>query len=737
MAGADNEVLYGSGLDLSGDSDVENRLDSDGKIYIGSSTGPPLATVPASSDNALNVVVGDGTIDFQIGTGLTGTFLQKSLNLSDLANKSISRTNLGVAIGSDVEAWSARLDEIAALAVTDGNFIVGDGVSWVAENGATARTSLGLGSIATQDSNSVTITGGSITGITDLAVSDGGTGASTFGDGYILLGSGSSAITALDVTAKGSLIVGDGTTDPVALAVGANGEVLTADSTEASGVKWASVAGSGDVTAASNITDNSIVRGDGGAKGVQDSGIIIDDTDNVSAVSSITMSDTGAYRTTTTTTDTALLQAYDVDGASYTTFLTLTAANTPTCDLSTSVTIGGNAIYYASGTDVPVTDGGTGASDAGTARTNLGVAIGSNVQAWDAGLDDIAALAVTDGNIIVGDGANWVAENGATARTSLGLGTIATQAANSVSITGGSITGITDLAVADGGTGASTFGDGYVLLGSGTGAITALDVTAKGSILVGDGTTDPVALAVGTDAYVLTADSGEASGIKWAAAAGGSSPLTTKGDVYTYSTADARLAVGSDSNSLVADSGETTGLRWSPDRRLQLISSVAASSDSTIEFTGLTDVNYLIVLEDLEFGDSFSDNRGITFRVSTDNGSNWDSGASDYRYTYSGVISGTGAQTGNDTAADQIETNISSSDTDDPERRTYGEIVIMNIGNSSRTTVIGGYGFGSESDISDFCGIRVTAQDENAVQMLTSAGSFVAGNIYLYQIIEG
>jgi hypothetical protein len=37
----------------------------------------------------------------------------------------------------------------------------------------------------------------------------------------------------------------------------------------------------------------------------------------------------------------------------------------------------------------------------------------------------------------------------------LGLGTIATQNANAVSITGGSITGITDLAVADGGTGAS------------------------------------------------------------------------------------------------------------------------------------------------------------------------------------------------------------------------------------------------------------------------------------------
>lgn len=43
-----------------------------------------------------------------------------------------------------------------------------------------------------------------------------------------------------------------------------------------------------------------------------------------------------------------------------------------------------------------------------------------------------------------------------TARTNLGLGTIATQAANSVAITGGSVTGITDITIADGGTGAST-----------------------------------------------------------------------------------------------------------------------------------------------------------------------------------------------------------------------------------------------------------------------------------------
>lgn len=49
--------------------------------------------------------------------------------------------------------------------------------------------------------------------------------------------------------------------------------------------------------------------------------------------------------------------------------------------------------------------------------------------------------------------------------------------------------------VSGGGTGATSFTDGGVLLGSGTGAITAMAVLADGSIIVGDGTGDPVPLA--------------------------------------------------------------------------------------------------------------------------------------------------------------------------------------------------------------------------------------------------
>jgi hypothetical protein len=66
---------------------------------------------------------------------------------------------------------------------------------------STARTNLGLGTIATQASNSVTITGGSITGITDLAVADGGTGlSSSGGSGFLLIGNSSNTFTAASLT---------------------------------------------------------------------------------------------------------------------------------------------------------------------------------------------------------------------------------------------------------------------------------------------------------------------------------------------------------------------------------------------------------------------------------------------------------------------------------------------------------------------------------------------------------
>ena len=117
-------------------------------------------------------------------------------------------------------------------------------------------------------------------------------------------------------------------------------------------------------------------------------------------------------------------------------------------------------------TDVAVAHGGTGASTASDARTNLGLVIGTNVQAYDAqldtlagltadqvaGLEDLAALEApaSDGQFIVATGAGAFAyESGATVRTSLGLGSIATLSSIDISAN-------TNLA---GGTGITLTGD--------------------------------------------------------------------------------------------------------------------------------------------------------------------------------------------------------------------------------------------------------------------------------------
>lgn len=121
--------------------------------------------------------------------------LPVALGGTGAASASAARTALGLAIGSDVQAYSAILAAIVGLARTDGNFIVGNGTTWVAESGATARASLGLGSLATASS----INNGNWSG-TDLAVANGGTGASTAANARSNLGIGSMATRAVTIT---------------------------------------------------------------------------------------------------------------------------------------------------------------------------------------------------------------------------------------------------------------------------------------------------------------------------------------------------------------------------------------------------------------------------------------------------------------------------------------------------------------------------------------------------------
>ena len=253
-----------------------------------------------------------------VGTIATGTWQATDVAVAHggtgASTESDARTNLGVAIGSDVQAYNATLDNVAAGTYAGDNSIVTVGT-------IATGTWQGTAVADTYVADDLTISGGTV----DNSVIGGTTPAAITG-------------TQVDITAKGDLRLQD-TTGGQYVALQAPGTV----SASWTATLPATMGSSGQALRTSNA-----------------SGTLEWFTPEVGDITGVTAG-TGLSG----------------GGTSGTVSLAVETSQTQITALGTIAT----GTWEA--TDVAVAHGGTGSSTASTARTALGVAIGSDVQAFD------------------------------------------------------------------------------------------------------------------------------------------------------------------------------------------------------------------------------------------------------------------------------------------------------------------------------------------------------------------
>jgi hypothetical protein len=166
-------------------------------------------------------------------------------------------------------------------------------------------------------------------------------------------------------------------------------------------------------------------------------------------------------------------------------------------------------------------------------------------------------------------------------------------------------------------------------------------IDAKGDLLVGSANDAVDNLAVGVNGEVLTADSGQTLGVKWAtpsagAGVAGDSIWDAKGDLAAGTGADAavRVPAGTNDQVLIADSTQTAGVRWGgvpagSGGALTLLSTTTLGSSTTFDVSAISGAYSDLILVLIARESAAVTGGAASLRLNADSGSNYG-----YEYVY-------------------------------------------------------------------------------------------------------
>jgi hypothetical protein len=199
-----------------------------------------------------SITLGSTAVVFVTFNSAIGSLLASN-NLSDLASASTARTNLGVAIGANVQAWDATLDALASLTIAANTLTIGTGADAFSQTTFAANTFPARASSGSLVAKTITDFGLSLVDDADAAAGRATLGATTVGGGLFTL-TNPSAVRFIRVNADNSVSALDASTFLTAIGGGA-GTVTTVSVATANGV-------SGSVATATTTPAITLTLGD-------------------------------------------------------------------------------------------------------------------------------------------------------------------------------------------------------------------------------------------------------------------------------------------------------------------------------------------------------------------------------------------------------------------------------------------------------------------------------------------